>query len=147
MSTSRPTQRLSKEQLQQAIQQESKLFEEYYFWIEQHMPASFFEEVDQESILLIVHSLMGFDLNDYFSHIHLKHMAFTLCLDSPDADLRILKHYRSFGIKNYRSFVSNAPPPFPGPKAHLRIARILFSDFVEKRPENLLPAEREKEDR
>lgn len=145
MSTSRPTQRLSKEQLQQAIQQESKLFEEYYFWIEQHMPASFFEEVDQESILLIVHSLMSFDLNDYFSHIHLKHMAFTLCLDSPDADLRTLKHYRSFGIKNYRSFVSNAPPPFPGLKAHLRIARILFSDFVEKRPDDLLPAERQKE--
>src|ERR1700689_413566 len=112
MSTPRPMERLSKEQLQQAIQNESKHFEEYYFWIEQHMPASFFEDVDQESIVLIVHSLMGFDLSDYFSHIHVKNMAFALCLDSPDADLRILKHYRSFGIKNYRSFVSNAPPPF-----------------------------------
>ncbi len=145
MSTSRPMQRLSHEQLQQAIQHESKRFEEYYLWIEQHMPASFFEEVDQESILLIVHSLMGFDLNDYFAHIHLKNMAFTLCLDSPDADLRILKHYRSFGIKNYRSFVSNAPPPFPKIKAPLRIARILFNDFVEKRPDDLFTPEREQE--
>lgn len=144
MTASRPTQRLSKEQLQQAIQKESKRFEEYYFWIEQHMPASFFEEVDQESIVQIVHSLMGFDLNDCFCHLHIKNMAFALCLDSSDADLRVLKHYRSFGIKSYRSFVSNAPPPFPGLKACLRIARILFSDFVEK-PEEIFAPEKEKE--
>jgi len=95
MSTPRQTQRLSKDQLQTAIQKESKRFEEHYSWIEKHMPPSFFEEVDQDSILLIVYSLMGFNLNDYFSHLHLKNMAFTLSLDSPDVDLRILKHYKS----------------------------------------------------
>ncbi len=138
-------QRLSKEQLQAAIERESKRFEEHYQWIEKHMPSGFFKEVDQESILLIVYSLMGFNLNDYFSHIHLKGMAFTLSLDSPDADLRVLRHYRSYGIKNYRSFVSNEPPPFPGLKAPLRIARIQFSDFIEKKVDNLFPPGKEKE--
>ncbi len=147
MNPPREVQRLSKEQLHAAIQKESKRFEEHYSWIEKHMPASFFEEVDQESILLIVYALMGFNLNDYFSHIHLKNMAFTLSLDSPDTDLKVLRHYRSYGIKNYRSFVSNEPPPFPGLKAPLRIARILFSDFVEKTAEDLYPGKRARDRR
>lgn len=139
MSNPRPSQRLTKEQLNAAIQKESKRFEEYYSWIEKHMPASFFEEVDQDSILSIVYSLMGFNLNDYFSHIHFKNKAFTLCLDSPDADLRVLRHYRSYGIKNYRSFVSKEPPPFPGLKTPLRIARLLFREEAEKGAEELYP--------
>src|ERR1043165_4224023 len=142
----RPSQRLSKQQLKGAIEKEVKKFEESYFWIDQHMPASFFEEVDQESILLIAHSLENFDLNDFLAHIHLKKMSYVMCLDSPDADLRILKHYKRVGIKNYRSFVSNEPPPFPGVKAPLRIARILFSDFVETAsPEDVLTKDKEKE--
>ncbi len=144
-SSARPSQRLSKQELQQAIAKESKTFEENYSWIDQHMPASFFEEVDQESIILIVHSLENLNLNDFFSHLHLKNMAYVICLDSPDADLRILKHYKRYGIKNYRSYVSNKPPPFPGIKTPLRIARILFSDYVEKIPLDLFSEEREKE--
>lgn len=132
MSTPHESQRLSKEQLQAAIQSESKRFEEHYTWIEKHMPASFFEEVDKESILHVVYSLMGFNLNDFFSNIHLKNMAFTLSLDSPNADLTVLRHYKNYGIKNYRSFISNEPAPFPGIKAPLRITWILFSDYVEK---------------
>lgn len=132
MNTPHENHRLSKEQLQAAIQRESKRFEEHYSWIEKHMPPSFFEEVDKESIPLIVYSLMGFNLNDHFSNLHLKNMAFTLSLDSPNADLRVLKHYKTYGIKNYRSFVSNEPPPFSGVEAPLRITRILFSDYVEK---------------
>lgn len=138
-------QRLSKEQLEAALRKEGKRFEEHYSWIEKHMPASFFEEVDQESILLLVYSLMGFHLNDYFSHIHLKNRAFTLSLDSPDADLRILKHFKSYGIKNYRSFVSNAPPPFPRIKAPLRIAQIHFIDEAEEKTKNFYPPDKEKE--
>ncbi len=145
MSPLSPGQRLSKDHLHQAIQRESKRFEEYYSWIEKHMPTSFFEEVDKDSILLIVYSLMGFNLNDCFSHIHLKNMAFTLSLDSPDVDLRILGHYKNFAIKSYRSFVSNEPPPFPDLKQPLRIARLLFSDHVEKKEEELLSLEKEKE--
>ena len=133
----------SKEKMQEAIGEESKRFEACYLWMEKHMPPSFFEEMDKESISLIVHSLMNFPLHDLFSTIHLKHSAFALCLDSPEADLTVLKHYRSYGIKNYRSFVSNEPPPFPGMSKPLRVARILFNDFVEPTHEPLLSKEKE----
>ncbi|MBY0528917.1 MAG: NAD-glutamate dehydrogenase [Rhabdochlamydiaceae bacterium] len=145
MSTPRPAPRLSKEQLQAAINEESKKFEAFYLWIEQHMPGSFFEEVDKESIRLIVHSLMGFDFNDYFTLIHSKTTSFTLCLDSPDADLRILKQWQSYGIKNYRAFVSNAPPPFSEIKTHLRIAVITLADFSEIPTTPAAAPEKEKE--
>ncbi len=145
MTAPEMSKRLSRDQLKKAIERESVRFEEHYSWIEKHMPASFFEEVDPESILLIVYSLMGFNLNDYFSHLHLKKMAFTLSLESPDADLRILRHFKSYGIKNYRSFVSNEPPPFPGVKSALRITRILFSDYVEKITEEVYPPEKVQE--
>lgn len=133
MTTPSAHPRLSSEQLQQAIRKESKKFEEFYLWIEAHMPPRFFEEVDQESILLIVHSLMGLDLGDYFSQIHRKDLALVLCLDSPDADLDVLKHYQMYGIKNYRAFVSNVPPPFKNATSPLRITHIRFRDqFDEK---------------
>jgi glutamate dehydrogenase len=138
---------VSKLHLQKAIQQESKRFEEYYLWIEEHMPPSFFEEVDQDNIMLIAHSLMRLNLQDFFAHIHLKDSAITLCLDSANADLKILKHYRMQGIKHYRAFVSNEPPPFEGIKAPLRIATISFTAFAEKPEavEEVLPEEKQKE--
>lgn len=122
----------SRERLQLGIQQESKKFEETYLWLEKHMPPSFFKEVEHENILLITHSLMGFDLQDYFSHIHIKHSAFALCLDSPEADLKVLKHYQMYGIKNYRTYISNAPPPFAKVKSPLRIAVIGLKELTQK---------------
>lgn len=136
--------KLSKEDLRAAIQKESIRFEHHYRWIEEHMPASFFDEVDPDTILLIAHSLMRLDVQDYFSHIHLKHAAVVLCLDAPDADLRILKHYRKNGIKNYRAFVSNEPPPFSGITTRLRIGILLFTSFAEKQTP-ALDQEKEKE--
>ncbi|PWU15554.1 MAG: glutamate dehydrogenase, partial [Chlamydiae bacterium] len=132
-----------KETLEYGIEKERKKFEECYQWVEQHMPASFFEEMDEESLMLIVHNLMSFNLNDFFSHIHLKNLGFTLCLDSPDADLKVLKHYKMFGIKNYRSFTSNAPPPFPGVKKLLRISMIVFKETQEKQSEDVIPLGKE----
>lgn len=145
MSTQEPGQRLPKDQLDAALRRESKRFEEHYSWIERHMPASFFKEVDQDSILQIVYGLMGFNLQDYFTHIHLKDKAFTLSLESPDADLRVLRHYRSYGIKSYRSFVSNEPPPFKGLKSPLRVVRILFTGYEDKGTKELYPPEKEQE--
>jgi len=117
-----------KRSLQEAIQKETKKFEEYYLWIENHLPPSFFEDADPDTIIFVTHSLMGFDLHDYFSQIHFKNFAIALCLDSSDADLQILQHYRNRGIKNYRTFVSNEPPPFPGVKARLRVAVVYFTE-------------------
>ena len=76
-------------------------------------------------------------MQDYFSHIHLKNKAIALCLDSVDADLQILKHYRDRGIKNYRTFVANAPPPFMGISANLRVAVIYFTEVQEEKSDSL----------
>lgn len=135
-----------KEHLAEAVLKESRKCEECYVWLEQHMPPSFFDEVSKDDILLVAHSLMGFDLQDYFAHIHLKDSAIVLCLDSEDADLRILKSYQTHGIKNYRAFVSNESPPFPRVKKNLRIAIIHFTMAPElEKTEEILDPQLKKE--
>lgn len=121
----------SHEQLLIAIQNESRKFQEYYVWLEKSMPQSFFDEVSQENTMLITHSLMGFHLQEYFSRIHLKRAAIVLCLNSADADLRILENYSMYGIKNYQAYISTTPPPFPGVVSNLRIAIIYFTEAIE----------------
>lgn len=110
------------------MKNESSLFEEYYVWIEQNMPASFFKEMDSANIMLIIHNLMGFPLQEYFTQIHFQGGAIVLCLDSPDADLLILKNFNLYGIKNYQTFISTSPPPFPEVSSKLRIALLGFTE-------------------
>src|SRR5262249_17275839 len=111
----------SREPLKAAIENESRKFEECYSWLKKAMPPSFFDEVDKDHISLVVHALVGFDLQEYFSSINIKHhTALVMCLDSPDADLRILKNFTDFGIRNYQCYVSSMPPPFPKCIANLR---------------------------
>ncbi len=125
--------------LQVAIQSESERLKEYYTWLEHSMPPQFFEETNRNDLMLIAHSLMGFSLQEYFSTIHLKNAAIVLCLDSADADLRILKNYALYGIKYYKTYVSNVPPPHTDQKANLRIAIIYFTEAVETNETPLLP--------
>lgn len=122
---------MTSEQLQYAIQSETNKFQEYYIWLEQSMPKAFFDEVNKENIMLIVHNLMGFHLQEYFSTIHLKNSEIVLCLDVPDVDLRILKNYAMYGIKNYQAYISKTPPPFPGISSNLRIATIFFTEAID----------------
>lgn len=122
--------------LRQAVQQESEKFQEYYLWLEKAMPSIFFEEVSRENLMLITHSLMGFDLQDYFSTINLKNAAIALCLDSPDADLRILKQYDTHGIQSYQAYISKAP--FPHVSVPLRVATLTFTE-VEQGEAKLFP--------
>lgn len=121
----------STEDFQRAIQEESRKFQEFYQWLEQSMPPSFFEEISRENIILIAHNLIGFNLQAYFSTIHFKNSAFVMCLDSPDADIVVLKNYAFYGIQNYQGYISTTPLPFPGIKAHLRIAALYFTEAVE----------------
>lgn len=127
----RPEHSISNEQLLTAIQNETKRFQDYYLWLENSMPANFFDEVPRDNMMLITHSLMGFHLQECFSTIHLKRAAIVLCLDSADADLRILKNYAMYGIKSYETYVSVTPPPFLGIKANLRVAVIYFTEAIE----------------
>lgn len=120
----------SKEYLD-AFEEESRRFEETYLWLEAHMEQLFFQEVEPDSITLIVHALMGFRVQDFFSEIHLKNGAIVLSLDTPDADVRILEKYPLHGIKNYITHLSTSPPPFPEAKEPLRIAIISFTSAIE----------------
>jgi len=129
-----------------AVEFESQQFEEYYIWLQEHMPDGFFEEIDPQQYMLIAHYLMGFSLQDNFCQIQLKDEAFVLTLDAPDIDVKILKHFNMYGIKNYQTFTSDAPPPFPGVKKKLKIAAIYFTsasgDLEPKKIEKVLPKEK-----
>ncbi len=131
MASNRQDIATSHEKLLIAIQNETRKFQEYYVWLEKAMPSNFFEEISQDNMMLIAHSLMGFALQDYYSTINLRRAAIVLCLDSPDADLLILKNYSMYGIKSYETFISTTPPPFSGITAKLRIAMIYFTEAVE----------------
>ena len=113
------------------IEKESRSFDQFFRWLEESMPKPFFDDVPQEWLALIVHSLMGFRVQDYFSEIHLKNAAIALCVDVPDADLRILENYPFYGIKNYTTYISTKPLPFPEEQGKLRIAIINFTEAFE----------------
>lgn len=99
--------------------------------MEKALPPEFFEEVSQDYLMLIALNLIDLHLKDFFTTINLKRAAVTLCLDSPDADLRILEAYSDYGIKNYRAYVSNQPLPVTGVTVPLRIGTIFFTEAVE----------------
>ena len=120
-----------RDQLIGAIQKESEQFREYYLWLEKAMPKEFFADIKFEDIILITHSLMGFHLESYYSQINLKHGAIVLCLEQPQADIKILKKFNLYGIKYYCAHVSNQPPPIKGVKAKLRIVVIDFFETHE----------------
>ena len=122
---------LSDTQLTKAINQESELFKEHYLWLEEHMSPGLFEDFEQDHILTIAHHLMGLHLQENFSQIRFPGSSIVLCLDSPDADLKILKNFSQFGIKNYQTYVSDCPPPHSKSKKPLRIAIIHFTEIEE----------------
>lgn len=121
----------STEELMAAISHESHKFQECCLWLEKTMPHGFFQEISRDKIFLVAHALMGFDLQDFFSTVNLRRGAIVLCLDSPDADVKILASYRNHGIKNYQAYVSSTPAPFPGVTAPLRVAVIYFTEAIE----------------
>lgn len=118
---------LSTEELNKAIETEAKEFEATYRWLEEHMPPSFLEEVNLQSRIVIARNLLSFSLQDYYNQIHLKQMAIVICLDGPDADLKILKRYAQHAIRYYKAFISNVPLP-KQKKGNIRIALIYFRD-------------------
>ncbi|MEZ5315157.1 MAG: NAD-glutamate dehydrogenase [Chlamydiales bacterium] len=123
--------KLPPEQMKKAIKEELERFEQCYLWLEKSMPRLFFQEIEKEWISLIVHSLMGFEEQDFFSEIHLKNAAISLCIDSPEADVNILKNYPMYGIRNYTTYISRELIPFATIQGKLRIATIYFTEAIE----------------
>lgn len=119
---------LTDSSIETALQLENEKFREHYLWIKKSMPSLFFEELDQATIMLIVHNLMELELQDYFSSIQLKNSSIVICLDLPDADLLVLKNYASHGITSYQTYVSDSPPPFLKTDINLRIVVLQFYD-------------------
>jgi glutamate dehydrogenase len=139
-----PTQRgpLSSDNLKTAIQLESQEFEYAFTWLKKHLPPSFTEELDFKTLILIARNLMSFQIQDYFSLIHLKHMAIVLCLDGPEADLKILKNFSRFAICHYRTFVSDESPPGGKTQMPLRIGILYFRDEPKEEHDQLEPERR-----
>ena len=128
------------EALKQAIAAEAESFERAYLWLEEHMPPKFLAEVDAETRVVIARNLLSFALQNRYTPVQFPHRAIVLCADAPDADLKILKNYTQNGIRYYRAFVSNAPPP--GEKeGNLRIALIEFKEAGHREP---IPEEKKK---
>ncbi len=121
---------MTEERWRLALEDESQRFAEYYQWLEKNMSEVFFKEVPLEHVMLIAHNLMGLHLQDYFSPIHLKHIAIVLSLDSVDADINVLKRYRRYGIKHYRHYTSLKPLPHGG-NTRLRVTTLYFTEAVE----------------
>jgi len=118
---------LSKEELREAVEAESREFERALRWLEEHLPKGFLEEVEAGVRVLVARALMSFGVQGRFAEVHVKQMALVLCMDGPDADLRILGNFDQFAIRYYRAFVSNEPPP--GEKVGcLRVAVLCFRD-------------------
>ncbi len=114
-----------------AIERETDRFAETYTWLEGHMPSSFFAEMNQDDLILITHHLMGLHLQDNLARIHLKSYALVLALDEPEADIRVLSYYGNHGIKHYRTYLADAPPPIPGARSSLRLSAIYFTEAIE----------------
>ncbi len=134
--------RLTKQQLLEATARESSRFEEFYLWLDKHMSTSFFEEIEAPKLILITHHLMNLPEQDFFTQIHFKHGAIVICLDAPDADITILKHFHLYDIKSYQTFLSDAPPPFEAVDQKLRIAFVYFSSFIDTAPPVSLPSDK-----
>ena len=120
--------KLDEKTLTQAIDCEKENFKKCYRWLEKHMPSSFFDEFEEKHLMTIAHNLIGFNLQRNFIQIHFAEGSIVLCLNTPDADLNILKNYSFFGIKNYLTFVSNSPPPIENIGDHL--LKICFVHFT-----------------
>ncbi len=135
---------LTKAQLKKAILDESKNFEKYYHWLEEHMPKAFFRELDAATLMLVTHNLMSLPQQDYFSRIHLKNSSIVICPDSPEADVKVLKDYDLHGIRYFRTFLSNAPLPDNLEKTPIRIVLILYTEASQSEEEKL-PEDRKEE--
>lgn len=131
---------LSDSELNLALDEERKKFEACYRWLEKAMPAAFFKEVSHEYLLLLIHALISFPLQDNFCSINLKRAALVMCFDEPGADLKILKNFANHGIRNYQCYVSLQPLPFYQEAHYLRIATLYFTS-LEKTTQQPYPLE------
>ncbi len=125
------------EELTGALESEAGKFKETYKWLEANMSERFWNEVPKEFVMLIVHNLMGFHLQDYFSQIRVHESAIVLSLDTPDSDIKVLAKYRRYGIKHLRHYTSKEVLQNGAKGKHLRVTVMFFTEFTETAPDPL----------
>jgi glutamate dehydrogenase len=126
--------------LETAYQTEIESFKKFFLWIKESMPKKFFREVDRNTLTLIAQNLISFEIQGLFSVIQIKNIAIVLCIDSPKADLKILKNFSEHGIRYYRTYTSNAPPPINSMNENLKIGFLHYTEGAEESGE--LPQEK-----
>lgn len=125
-----------------ALQKENEKFQECSIWMEKAMPHQLFQDLDLSTLMLVIHNLLELDSQGYSSTIQVKNSAIALCMDDPDADLKILKNYSSHGIRSYQAYVSTTPPTFIHTSSNIRIVIIhFFSSESDEEPQKALPSE------
>jgi glutamate dehydrogenase len=94
-----------KVELQTALDAESKKFQTCFHWMEKNLPEAFFDQVDTEMLILVVHSLMDFIEQECFVQVHLKEVKVALCVEVDE---------RLFGEEVFCAEVFSAKEPFEG---------------------------------
>jgi glutamate dehydrogenase len=108
------------------LAKEIEQYKERLLWLEEAMPKSFFSEVGQENVFLVAHSLVGFDLQQFYAEITLHQAAIVVSLNVPDADINTFSRFEKQSIAAMRVFVSEKA--FADTKQKLRIALLYFSE-------------------
>lgn len=106
------------------LAKESKQFQTLYLWLKSAMPSHFFDVVSEEMCLLILHNLIGFRLQEYYSQINFAESSIILSQDEVGADEKIFLHYQKRHIQTFQTFVSTKPLPDEG--CFLRVALLSF---------------------
>lgn len=94
-----------KVELQTALDTESKKFQACFHWMEKNLPEAFFDQVDTETVILVVHSLMDFVEQDCFVQVHVKKVKVVLSIEVDE---------RVFGEEVFCAEVFQAKESFDG---------------------------------
>lgn len=97
-------------------------------WLNENMPAAFYESTSEKEQELIASSLVSFKWQEGFATLESSKKAFCLCLNENSADLKVLQRFRNYEIRDYRTFVSTAKISFMGMNERLRVIILQFLD-------------------
>ncbi len=106
------------------LAKETEQFRALYIWLRNSFPTHFLDELGEESLLLIAHSLVGFKLQSYYSAINFATSSIVLSRDAQNSDYRIYEQYEGRLIRSMHTFVSQNP--LPGETHYVRISFLLF---------------------
>ncbi len=119
------------------LAKETEEFRLLYVWLKKAFSPPFYEEVTEDALLLIAHSLVGFKLQGYFSAISIENATIVISSDEIDSDYKIYKQYVQRPFASMHTYVSLKPLPNESQKVRIAIlmfgeAKELHSELIEK---------------